>query len=32
VQIEVSVEQAKELGALGQRIASGSAELFRRWW
>jgi len=29
-QIEVSVEQAKELGALGQRIASESAELFRR--
>jgi len=29
-QIEVSVEQAKELGALGQGIASESAELFKR--
>jgi hypothetical protein len=28
--VEVSVEQAKELGALCQRIASESAELFKR--
>jgi len=29
-QIEVSVEQAKELGTLCQRVASESAELFKR--